>query len=248
MKAAPMTDEEAFAIIPWFVNGTLDASQAAELEARAKASPAFAKEIALQRRLAVSVAAQPVAAARPNEAWRHLEARLSAAPGSAENVGSSAPSGARPVGARVTPELPSEAPSTERARRLPPPRGVRRRLGAALQRVRGLISPPVALSGAAAFAVLVCVAVWPQLSGSPYETLTSSDDPSVSAGFVELRVRPIPDTDLASVRRRLREAGAADIGEPSETGLIRAKVPAGQAEAIGAALLADPNFLVVAVD
>ena len=49
--------DEAWDLIPWYVNGTLDARETAAVEARLAEDPSFRAEVAAERRLAEGVAA-----------------------------------------------------------------------------------------------------------------------------------------------------------------------------------------------
>lgn len=63
-------------LLPWYVNGTLEAVERVSVEAHLAACPACQAELASERRLAEEVAAMPVA---PAPGWAVLLSRLEAA-------------------------------------------------------------------------------------------------------------------------------------------------------------------------
>jgi hypothetical protein len=126
----------------------------------------------------------------------------------------------------------------------PRPGGVRRlRSWARTRSPRGRL---VLGGGLAAAAVAGALILLPP--AGEYGTLTEGAAPAGETSTVELRARPAPGADPAAVREALEAAGAVAVAGPSAGGLLRARVPADEADAALAALRADPLFLVVASD
>ena len=72
----PLSHEAAWDLIPWLVNGTLSAEEAAQVRAHVAGCARCSAEVALQTRMAAAVAQTEVDAARQQDALDRLETQL----------------------------------------------------------------------------------------------------------------------------------------------------------------------------
>jgi anti-sigma factor RsiW len=85
-KPAAFDHDRAFALLPWLVNGTLDAAERDAVEQHVHACIVCRRELKEQRRLKAVVAAQPTIHVSAHAGLAELDRRLDATPGARRGV------------------------------------------------------------------------------------------------------------------------------------------------------------------
>lgn len=203
MAESRMTDQDdatdaLWALIPWYVNGTLDDDETRAVERRRDSDPAFAAEIDQQSALAAGIAAQemPDLQAAESRSLASLKARIAA-----EDRARGTATGGQGWWAALAGWLPG--------------------LGGG----GGLAVAGTAC--AALLAVLVLSGVMtgsgPETPQGDFRTLTS--DPDTPGAFIKFQ--PAGDVSRDALERLLAAHGLALVGDASETGVFRARAREG---------------------
>ena len=202
-------------LLPWYVNGSLETEEAAEVEAHLRECAGCQAELAWQRRLQSATA--PTDAGRPvDEGWSALLSRLS---GQDAEAAADAPAAAASIPA---------APAPGRLLRRDHRRAARRD---ALRWFPWAFAAQFAcMAGVAAFVV---VALW---NPAPYRTLGASTAASSANALVVFRA----GATEAEMRRALRVDEATLVGGPTATDAYLVNVPPGRLSTALAHLRSDP--------
>jgi len=186
--------DEAWALIPWLVNETLDDADTARVAAHVDRCPVCAAEVRAQRRLMQAVRETDVLEGAADRNWNALHARLAA-----EEEGSVARTGGAPA-----------------SRRGKDPRPAARR------RRRWAVASALAASIAAmiAIAVLGSGGGGPSPSPRDFRTLTTPETPGrADHGQPVVRVLAAKGSSPERIGEIAREAGLRVASGPSERGV-----------------------------
>ncbi len=228
-------DCAAWALIPWYVNGTLEGEERALVEREAARCAACAAEIATQRRVADAVAELSSLDEIEDRSWARLSERLAA-----ERSGGERSGGERSGG--------DPAPEAEPETNVVPlqPRATRR------TEVRHRLRPLALAVPALVAAGLAAVVIWPALLGGPapapgepgYSTLTSGGE----TGATELRLR-LDDSAAGMDLSAIADGLGLDLAEGPSAGQVYRLTPrpGTNPERAAAALRAVPGVALVSL-
>ncbi|MEM6679593.1 MAG: hypothetical protein AAF675_17145 [Pseudomonadota bacterium] len=258
-----MDHQEAWELLPWYVNGTLEGEERAALEAWIAGSPLLQAELRVQQRLAREVTEVDVADAAQERIWDGLAQTLAREAGAGATSDGAAAGELPPLGEAFLTEQATPAPRRPAehrdARRLGDRRvswrGAWRAGGSQGGRGQRRLILPAAI--AAGLAVLIAVNLPTSPVETTFETLTTPDaasnaasDAAVEAARAgaHLRIKAGPEASPEAIAALASEAGLIVVEGPSPTGVYTLVSPDGaDLEALADGIAARPEVVFVTV-
>ncbi len=211
----PLSHQEAWDLLPWYVNGTLATEEASAVEAQLERHADLRQELAAQQRLARGVADLDMLDVEMEGALGNLSQRLEATeqqPAALDRGGSGGGGGLSDLWRRLWSQLLA-------------------------------FDARVVLPVGAAAAALVLVFVLQPIGQEEAEFKTLTNPQAVQFEGQSLTVKAVAGADEEALRRLFRDQGLTLISGPSAKGVYSLAVPEGEDAAGVAAVLAESSLI-----